>query len=165
MMTKECSSCNILKDVSKFYKQKDGLYGVRGDCISCGNRNARQRWHRKKKEDPNFLINERKRLYLYEDTSEKRRVKHLRKTFKMTLRDYEVLKESQKGVCAICKEPETFIDRKSEKVRELCIDHNHSTGQIRELLCTRCNKGIGQFRDSIETLQNCVDYLKKHKTS
>ena len=40
-----------------------------------------------------------------------------------------------------------------------CIDHCHDTGQIRGLLCHSCNIGLGNFKDSIETLEKAIKYL------
>lgn len=61
-------------------------------------------------------------------------------------------KEVEKG-CAICK-----IDLKDKKVH---IDHCHSSGKIRGVLCELCNKGLGQFKDNITSLENAINYLKE----
>lgn len=56
-------------------------------------------------------------------------------------------------VCAICgAEPST---------RALAIDHCHDSGKIRGLLCTRCNIGLGYFKDSIENLTKAIEYLEE----
>jgi hypothetical protein len=59
---------------------------------------------------------------------------------------------AQGGVCAICKE-----------AKAVCIDHDHTTGKIRELLCQKCNFGIGQFRDDKRIVQSALEYLDKHE--
>lgn len=47
--------------------------------------------------------------------------------------------------------------------RELCVDHCHSTGAVRGLLCDNCNKAIGLFKDSHELLLKAVTYLEESK--
>ena len=69
-------------------------------------------------------------------------------------------KEAEKG-CAICGK---FLSGYSKVKRERGhIDHNHETNITRGVLCDLCNKGLGQFKDSIEILEKAVKYLKKHK--
>jgi hypothetical protein len=61
--------------------------------------------------------------------------------------------EDQKGCCGICKR------HQSEFKKRLGVDHNHSTGKIRKLLCDRCNLGLGfyeLFKDEYKT------YLSQH---
>lgn len=63
----------------------------------------------------------------------------------------------QNGVCAICSEPET---RKMKGTpAALCVDHNHETGEIRGLLCNRCNRTIGLLEDDPEFFKRAYDYL------
>lgn len=71
--------------------------------------------------------------------------------------------ESQLGLCAICGESQQGITKDGES-RFLCIDHCHSTGKVRELLCARCNAGLGQFKDNPDLLINASKYLIKHQT-
>lgn len=70
---------------------------------------------------------------------------------------------AQNYVCAICKKKETKMI--NGKVCSLCVDHNHVTGAIRELLCSSCNIMIGKAMDDICILSNAIDYLIKHKIS
>ena len=65
------------------------------------------------------------------------------------------LREKQMGVCAICG-----YDQPDD--RDLAIDHDHITGTVRGLLCTRCNMGLGYF-SSIELLKAAADYLSKER--
>jgi hypothetical protein len=90
-----------------------------------------------------------------------RRVKHnlLNWSFGISLEHYEQLLESQNGVCAICKKGE-----QSNRNKTLCVDHCHDTGEIRGLLCSHCNRGIGLLGDNPETLESAITYLNNHLT-
>jgi len=61
-----------------------------------------------------------------------------------------MLLEHQHGVCAICR---------TRPARTLCVDHCHVTGQVRGLLCSGCNLGIGQFKDNPALLQAAIAYI------
>jgi hypothetical protein len=99
-----------------------------------------------------------KRYYLKNRNVEKNG--HLKRTFNITLEQYNKMLSVQNNVCAICKKPETKVFKKTGKVNDLAVDHCHSSGNIRGLLCWRCNTAIGRFEDSIEILQNAIEYLK-----
>jgi len=69
------------------------------------------------------------------------------------------LKE-QNGVCAICKKPSEEYHRHTPlSYRQLSLDHNHQTGQLRGLLCGQCNRGLGLFYESVNTIKNAITYL------
>ena len=70
---------------------------------------------------------------------------------------YEDLLKKQHGMCAICGVQEKDYIAKHGK--KFAIDHNHKTGQIRGLLCCKCNRGLGYFQDSITNLENAIAYL------
>lgn len=84
----------------------------------------------------------------------------LRESFGITLAQYQEMHENQGGRCAICGNPETQM--RNGKIKMLAVDHCHSTGKIRSLLCCECNQGLGKFKDSPELLLNAAEYLKKH---
>ena len=44
----------------------------------------------------------------------------------------------------------------------MAVDHNHTTGKVRELLCAKCNKAIGLFQENIDTIIRAAAYLKRH---
>lgn len=86
--------------------------------------------------------------------------KDLKKSFGITLDDYNLMLVKQNNVCAICNKPETMFDSKQKVIRKLSVDHCHSTGKIRGLLCSHCNHALGKFQDNIDYLQKAIDYLK-----
>ena len=83
----------------------------------------------------------------------------LKKRFGITLEDFNSMMESQSGVCKICKSPELTIDHRTKTVRNLAVDHCHTTGKIRGLLCTNCNRALGLFKDSPELLQAALLHI------
>lgn len=88
---------------------------------------------------------------------------HLKRNYKITLEEYNQMLLDQNLVCAICKREETSVDKKLGKVRDLAVDHCHTTGKVRGLLCWKCNTSLGKFQDSVELLQNAIKYLNKSK--
>jgi hypothetical protein len=72
------------------------------------------------------------------------------------------MRAAQNNVCAICQRPETKIDHRLGVVKNLAVDHCHSTGRVRALLCSRCNVTIGQIEESIPLLRAMIVYLEKH---
>ena len=75
---------------------------------------------------------------------------------------YEQLLVQQNGVCAICRAGETA--KMYGKVTKLAVDHCHSSGEIRGLLCANCNIILGRAQDSIETLRAAIKYLEAPPT-
>lgn len=76
----------------------------------------------------------------------------LEKRYGITLGDKEFMRERQGNRCAICKKPFE---------REPHVDHCHSTGRVRGLLCYPCNAGLGYFKDSLELFSSAMSYLQK----
>lgn len=77
--------------------------------------------------------------------------------------EYEELAKKQNHKCKICNEEHISISEDRSKKRKLSIDHNHITGKFRGIICSSCNCGLGYFKDSIETLQSAIDYLKQNQ--
>jgi hypothetical protein len=86
----------------------------------------------------------------------------LKKRFGISVEDYDKMLAAQKGVCAICGNPETTYDPRHEKVKELAVDHNHTTGVIRGLLCRGCNQGLGNFKEDSQRIQKALKYLQQY---
>ena len=80
---------------------------------------------------------------------------YLWRKYRMTEDDYDEMWEEQDGCCAICNEE--FANHIEGKV-----DHNHKTGNVRALLCNKCNTGLGDFDDDPDLLRAAADYIEKH---
>lgn len=77
---------------------------------------------------------------------------------------YKEKLDKQNGVCAICfKNEKRVYDKINKKETRLAIDHNHSTGKVRGLLCLNCNLILGYAEDDIDVLNRCIEYLKLYK--
>lgn len=95
----------------------------------------------------------------YAANTERYRDMELRRKFGISLAEYNAMMEEQNGVCSICSQPETAMRR--SRILPLAVDHNHTTGSVRGLLCTACNIGIGSLAESKERLLNAIAYLEK----
>lgn len=82
----------------------------------------------------------------------------IKKTYDITFEDYEELLDQQNYCCAIC---ESKIS--SSRTSRLFVDHCHSTGKVRGLLCSACNHGLGLFKDSPKLLNKAISYLTSDK--
>jgi hypothetical protein len=88
------------------------------------------------------------------------RDRDFRKKYGIDFAEYQRLLVDQKGVCAICEKPETKLQ--NSVIRMLSVDHNHSTGAVRGLLCANCNMALGYACDNPEILIKAIAYLRKH---
>lgn len=86
----------------------------------------------------------------FKTTSEKKRLKH---EYGLDYNDYEKLVEAQHGVCKIC-------EHEQPHGWNLAVDHDHTTGRIRGLLCNTCNRALGLFGDRPAIIDRASDYLK-----
>ncbi len=78
------------------------------------------------------------------------------KTYGITGEQYAAMLAEQGGKCAICK--------RTPRAKRLAVDHNHKTGAVRGLLCSRCNRGIlGHADDSLERLRSAVAYMERYE--
>lgn len=83
--------------------------------------------------------------------------RYLLRLYGMTMDDYKGRLESQGGVCAICKGP--GFKMKDHHNLLLVVDHCHTTGKVRGLLCHNCNRALGLFKDSKGSLGAAIEYL------
>jgi hypothetical protein len=91
--------------------------------------------------------------------SDQRTVENGRKRLHgLTPAEYQEMYVRQDGRCAICSVTEPRAGRKS-----FCVDHDHGTGKVRGLLCTRCNTMIGNARDDVAILRAAIAFLEGSK--
>ncbi len=137
-----CTRCKQLRSDYRVWRNKETI-----NCNKCLDSNFR--W-RETKQDP-----EKRRTWVnnWYKTPKGKEARSRRKytMYGLTKQQYEDLIELQQSCCPICKKP---VDP-----AKFNTDHHHGTGQVRGLLCARCNKGLGHFAENIDSLQNAVTYL------
>lgn len=143
MLSKVCTKCKIEKDTAAFGKDPGHKDGLRCWCKSCSVV-ATSVWHKTDAGKLSIREAQYKRFY----------------GKGMTVSRYDEMFQKQGGVCAICGQPETIIDKRYGKVRVLATDHCHETKKVRGLLCHSCNVAIGLLKHDIVRLSKAVDYLK-----
>lgn len=82
----------------------------------------------------------------------------LKYNFGITLAEYSKMIADQDNKCAICGQPETH--KRNGRIKALAVDHCHTTGKIRGLLCSDCNTGIGKMKDDPQVLRKAAEYLE-----
>lgn len=81
---------------------------------------------------------------------------HLRRKYNLSLDEYQTKLENQKYCCSLCGKTQ------EEEKSALCVDHDHTTGKVRDLLCRVCNRALGLFKDDPQLLRKAADYLERH---
>ena len=112
------------------------------------------------------LTQERKEAYLAKRRARRKanptghRCAELRRLYGITFDQYEAMYEAQSGGCALCCTPLLLAGGASQELGDIAhVDHCHTTGKVRGLLCHKCNRGLGLFQDNKETLMRAIDYL------
>jgi hypothetical protein len=140
---KTCIDCNLELDVSMFNSNGKNR-GLKSHCKEC----QKIRHKRYAANNPESLAESWRNASQKYYTSERRRAKTF-KSYGLTVDDFNILWDSQQGLCKLCG-----------RKKPLVIDHDHKTGKVRGLLCTRCNISIGGLGDTVESLTRAVEYLK-----
>tara|TARA_R110000737_G_scaffold17925_1_gene35867 strand:- start:1435 stop:1869 length:435 start_codon:yes stop_codon:yes gene_type:complete len=133
-----CKICGVKahtdEELELFSKCKGCSYGRNIYCKSCHNKYNRERRKRNKHQ------------YI-----EKNRAYRCKNIYGITLNEY-YKRMATSDCCEVCGNKEN-----------LGYDHDHKTMKFRGVLCTNCNKAIGQLGDTIESVQKALDYLKGDK--
>ena len=146
--TKFCYRCDSAKPLSEFAKDRSTKTGLSAYCRDCRGKMKTEQDNRKRRIDPEWR----------EMMKEKDRNRYYKRTYGISLAEYDELLEHQKGVCAICgKENNTNYGRAHNG--RLCVDHCHESGEIRGLLCGSCNAALGHFKDNKDLLKKAMKYL------
>jgi hypothetical protein len=137
METKTCTECGVEKPLTNGYWYKDGKRqdGVFPRCKGCKAKYDQERYERTK------------------DVAKERMRKNRLAQFGLTPEEYSILLENQGNGCAICGASAGWQGKR------LAVDHNHTSGAVRGLLCDRCNTVLGKMEDSPELLRKAATYL------
>lgn len=168
--TKFCSKCKNFLSFDNFSKSKLGINGLSSHCKGC----IKLKNNCSKYDSERFKVYYQKNKQRLRDYANAQNHKltgnnlpfgkeyQLKNYYNLSPDDYFKIVEKQNNLCAICKKPETVKTNKGDRIRGLAIDHCHTTGKVRGLLCSKCNKAIGLLKDNIELLESAIEYLKNN---
>lgn len=139
METKICKKCKIEKPLSDYShkRPKNRPPGLQPRCKTCAAEDTRL-WNIKNKE-----------------TSKDR---YLKRTYGISESEYNAMLVAQNNACVLCYKE--FSDGPFGPDSPV-VDHCHTHGHVRGILCNECNRGLGYFRDNVEALLNAARYLEK----
>lgn len=159
---KYCSDCELVKSFTDFWKNATNISGYANVCKNC----IRARRNVKKKHEVTHQErNENKAIGLlycfdckifkanndFHKNKQSRTGHHnqciscrKRQEYGISLEEYDQMLSDQNGVCAICLLPE-IIKSTQGRTKSLAVDHCHTTGKVRGLLCINCNTSLGHY--------------------
>lgn len=144
-MMKTCTVCGQSKELSEFYNYKATKDGKMYRCKSCDSK-SRKKW---KETNP-------------ERSYQSQRERNLKHKYGITLAEYKCMLDKQHGCCAICAVKENNASFGVNKTLNFAVDHCHTTGKVRGLLCNQCNRALGMLNDDIKLVIKALDYLQCH---
>lgn len=139
-----CTTCHEYKELDDFHKDSTRpIYGRAYRCKVCAIHHSKKHHARRMKEDDGY----------------KRAMKnrYIKRAFSISVDEYESRLIKQGHCCALCGS--------TTPKGGWHLDHNHTTGEIREFLCGVCNRGLGYFQDDPNILLKAIAYLEKHGTA
>lgn len=162
--TKRCTLCGETKPLDQFGRDAKAPDGKAWWCSSCRRAKA-QAWRdanpeKKREQNRNrdrsrYLDKVRiwQRAWQRSERGKRSyRQTYLKAKYGLTIEEFQSMVAAQNGRCAICGCDD----------RQLVIDHNHSSGAVRGLLCNLCNQGLGALQDSEPVLKAALLYLQRH---
>lgn len=146
---KKCNRCEAVKSSADFYKDAACSDGLSTLCKVCRN-GSMTNWRNNNRDRYNKNMRD-----FRANNPEWAKDTDLRRTHGISLEDYKRMFTDQKGVCAKCGKPQLGI-------RPLCVDHDHATGKVRQLLCYKCNRDQHVLDNEVALAQS-TEYAKRHK--
>ena len=167
---KTCRVCGEEKPLDEYHKNKGNKDGHLNACKKC----VLQQSKEYRSENRDKILEYKKEYYSRPENKDRRseymkdyfskpenkdreKSRQLQKKYGITLDEYNQMFTDQNGCCAVCGKHE------SNQVRSLAVDHDHETGEVRELLCTSCNTSLGLLQENEEILLSMLAYIRRHK--
>lgn len=142
-----CPKCSIDKPASEFWKDKRRKNGLQVYCKPCF-KEFRRNWADRKAAARRWYHNKGK----YAAAA---------KRYGIPLDEYmDAL--AKFTACKICRREITTVTMDGH-TRLPSVDHDHKTGKVRGLLCSRCNVALGMLGEDIPTMQRALKYVKEHQ--
>lgn len=149
---KRCTKCGVDRPLTEYYSGPRKI--TRSACIPCYRASEKAYGKRRRAAFTEEELAKRAAdVALWrKNNREKARNYRLLRDYGIGIEDYRAMLERQGGVCAICQ----II---KDENYSLVVDHCHTTGKVRGLLCNPCNRMLGFARDRRETLARAAEYL------
>ena len=163
---KACKKCGVLKPLEDFYRAAGTRDGHRGDCKACSSKDKQRRYladpqaaitrvKRWQQANPERVNAAQRARRARPDAKLRERAGHLMRKYGMTIEQYNAMLEAQEGGCFICGRP-------PREDISLHVDHDHSTGKVRGILCFCCNNALADFQEDPELLKKAAAYVSWH---
>lgn len=146
-MKKKCTQCG---GDGPFGNDKHCSDGLSASCKECNNKRVRK-WKKNNRHQDNEICKSWRRRNP-EAAAVITKAAKLKAKYGLSIEDFERMREKQKNECAICTQPLV-------RGRHTHVDHCHTTGVVRGLLCDRCNLGVGYFKDDPNLLHRAARYV------
>ena len=160
-----CSRECCLEDRKKNgYMEK--YYALNKDKWECRQSESEYKQEKNKKRreryanDSEFRNKKKKEVHDYYQNNPDVRLNQRLRKFGIDLMEYRRLLEQQNGKCAIC-----CSEIGDAMGNRLYVDHDHISGKVRGLLCSKCNFGLGNFNDDAELMRKAIKYLEENNES
>lgn len=139
-MVKVCTKCKGEKRLEDFYNRADQPDGKNLWCKECC-----KDYDKKRQSFP-------ERIKSKKDSE-------LKRLYGIELQEVEKMLCAQEGRCKICSSEILLHTKSEDKNKALCVDHCHTSGSVRGLLCNSCNRGLGFFKEDTSIVLRAYQYL------
>lgn len=157
---KRCSHCTDSYPAEDFYITRANKDGLDGWCKYCRRASKKTPEARAKAaalaRTPEYR--QKNKEWIRKNEAHYKRNQYdtrIRREYGISAEDVDAMRSAQDNRCALCSRPFSSHPH---------IDHDHTSGAVRALLCNKCNRGLGYFDDSPSLLSKALEYLAKHKT-
>lgn len=175
MQIKSCTKCKkqLPATLEFFYKNAGGKFGVTPRCKSCVNEDNKASHKKRLQKDPDKIKaqanaraaksyhknidknRKRQRDYQAKLRADPKRYSEIKSKkraggARLSVEEVDAIRKNQNNQCAICESPDPTD-----------LDHYHTSGDVRWLLCRHCNRGLGAFRDNPDWLEKAAAMLRK----
>lgn len=147
LVEKECKTCKRILPISEFHTAKTTADRHSAHCKNCV-LDRWKNWYTNDIELKRIKNTTRNHEYNKTDKGQENALRKRIGQYGLTLEEYAALIERSKGCCELCGEEDAYA-----------IDHDHSTGLVRGLLCNPCNIALGTFKDDRSRLVKAIQYL------
>jgi hypothetical protein len=137
--TKKCSVCGAVKVAEAFFKNTNSVAGLSSGCKTCLGAQHKA-WYDVHSKDPMVKARQRNWQMLH--------------YYGIDQKEFDRMLAEQGGKCKICKDA-------NPGTKGWALDHNHTTKEVRGILCQACNKLLGFAKDNPAVLREAANYLDK----